>query len=93
MVSKGGGALPSWRGDGKQLFYLSVNRQLMAVDVTADRTFQTGIPKNLFDSQAAALGTYGITSDGKKFLFVTAQAANTAAPYTVVLNWLPGLKK
>jgi Tol biopolymer transport system component len=93
MVSKGGGAFPRWRGDGKQLFYLSLNRQLMAADVTADRTFQTGIPKSLFDSQAAALGTYGVTSDGKKFLFVTAQAANTATPYTVVLNWLPGLKK
>ena len=93
MVSKGGGASPSWRGDGKQLFYLTVNRQLMAVDVTAERTFQAGIPKTLFDSQAASPGTYGVASDGKKFLFVTPQAANAAAPYTVVLNWLPGLKK
>jgi hypothetical protein len=38
-----------WRGDGRELLYLSAG-QLMAVDVkTADATFDAGEPKPLFD--------------------------------------------
>jgi len=34
-VSIGGGREPYWRGDGKEIFYLSVDRKLMAVAVQA----------------------------------------------------------
>ena len=35
-----------------------------------------------------------ISGDGKRFLFVAGQGSTIApAPFTVVLNWFPALKK
>ena len=31
LVSRGGGAEPRWRSDGRELFYVSADRRLMAV--------------------------------------------------------------
>jgi hypothetical protein len=51
MVSQGG-AEPRWRRDGKELFYLSPDGQLMASEVTANgAAFQASIPKPLFKAQ------------------------------------------
>ena len=35
QVSRDGGGQPLWRSDGKELFYLSLQGKLMAVDTTA----------------------------------------------------------
>jgi Tol biopolymer transport system component len=35
LVSRGGGAAPRWRGDGRELFYLAPDGKMMAVEVTA----------------------------------------------------------
>ena len=43
-VSTGGGTVPRWRGDGRELFYLAGGK-LMAVDVSAEGiAFETGTP-------------------------------------------------
>jgi hypothetical protein len=34
-----------------------------------------------------------VTADGKRFLLVTPVGQNASAPFTVVLNWMAGLKK
>ena len=102
MVSKGGGGQPRWRRDGKELFYISADSKLMAVEVaTASGTFQAGIPKALFAAPIWGGSTvnvtrYDVTADGKKFLInslpkVTASAHES--PITVVLNWQAVLKK
>ena len=92
MVSKGGGDNPHWRGDGKKLFYINPGGQVMAVDITADKTFQYGVPKRLFDAPSATSG-FDVTANGKQFLFAAQQSGSTPAPFTVVLNWRAGLKK
>src|SRR5215467_8363462 len=48
QVSKGGGEQPRWRGDGKELFYLSSDSKMMAVPVTTGATFDAGAPVALF---------------------------------------------
>jgi Tol biopolymer transport system component len=48
MISSGGGTQPRWRRDGKELFYISPDGKLMAVDVTELPTFRSGSPKPLF---------------------------------------------
>ena len=48
MVSTAGGGQPRWRRDGKELFYLSLERKLMSVEIGAGATFQAGTPKPLF---------------------------------------------
>jgi eukaryotic-like serine/threonine-protein kinase len=42
QVSRDGGNQPRWRGDGKELFYLSPGGKLMAVDVTEGPIFKAG---------------------------------------------------
>jgi hypothetical protein len=96
MVSKGGGGYPHWRADGKQLLYRSPAGAVLAVDVTADKSFQTGVPRRLFDSGLPVVpdAYNGMTADASRFIFPISQGAGSAlAPLTVMLNWQAGLKK
>ena len=72
QISKSGGAIPKWRRDGKELFYLAAGRQITAVDVTLPRdgkgTFQAGIPKPLFASHAGGSGRFTVSRDGRRLL-------------------------
>src|SRR5262249_53900535 len=86
LVSKGGGDVPHWRSDGKELLYQAV-RTIVAVDVKSDPTFQTGEPKRLFDLRNAAPYLWDVAPDGKKFLVTMPIAENTQGPFNVVLNW------
>ena len=47
-VSSGGGAEPRWRADGRELFYVSADRRLMAVPTTIGPEFEAGKPDALF---------------------------------------------
>jgi Tol biopolymer transport system component len=96
----GSGSQPHWRRDGKELFYISNDSKLMAVDVMTTPAFKAGTPKVLFAapiwSGARFVTRYDVTADGKKFLIntLTAEPGLTAsAPITVVLNWTAGVKK
>jgi len=100
QVSTAGGAQPQWRHDGKELFYLSPDRKIMAVEVNAaGPTFVPGVPKPLFEARFSTLfpgppgGTYyAVASNGQRFL-VNTLAGEPALPLTVVLNWTAGLKR
>jgi eukaryotic-like serine/threonine-protein kinase len=50
QISNGGGTMPRWRGDGKELFYLTLEGKLMVLRVSIDGpAFQSGGPVFLFD--------------------------------------------
>jgi len=102
QVSYGGGVLPLWSADGKELYYLTSDARLMEVDVATSPAFQAGTPKFLF--QAPPLGllpsvrtTGKYTVDGKRFLFISSTGqgsqAQDQAPFKVVLNWQAALKQ
>jgi hypothetical protein len=92
MVSQSGGASPRWRRDGKELFYLRPDGELMAVEVSASQAaFQPGVPKALF--KASFIQAWDVSADGEKFLFPIAGGETTQSPFTVVLNWTSLLKK
>src|SRR5207302_1988745 len=87
MVSKGGGTQPRWRRDGKELFYISADSKLMAVEVAAaSGIFQAGIPKALFAAPIWGGGAsvnvtrYDVTADGRKFLINSVPKETTSAP-------------
>jgi Tol biopolymer transport system component len=92
LVSKNGGASPRWRGDGRELFYLSADGTVMAVSVSANHGFTSETPKPLFRA-AGLLPDWGVTADGQRFLFAVPTGQGTPSPFTVVLNWQAGLKK
>jgi Tol biopolymer transport system component len=109
QISTQGGAYPKWRHDGKELFYLSRDRKLMAVDISAGgRAVEAGIPHPLFDLRipgtfvstdvfapnANTPYPYAVTRDGQRFLVSMDVSQLTAeTPITVTVNWMAGLKK
>jgi Tol biopolymer transport system component len=92
MVSQGGGILPVWRGDGKELFFQALDGSIMAaaVMVTGGATsvaFQPGPPKALFKMLVGSRA-WDATADGKKFLLTVPVAVTAQTPFTIVLNWM-----
>ena len=92
-VSTGGGGDSRWRRDGKELFYVSHDRQLMAVPINTRLTFEHGAPVALFDvgvppSWYEARNLYDVTRDGR-FLFMQAIEDDRSMPFTIVLQWRP----
>ena len=90
QISSGGADVPTWRGDGKEIFFVSADRKLYAVDVRAGVSFEYGVPHALFDVRVDVGGptkTNVIPSrDGQRFL-VNQLSDPTASPINVVLNW------
>ena len=98
QVSTSGGIEPTWRRDGKELFYLSPDNRMMAVEVNTDSgNFQAGIPKPLFQAQLIVgffwRNRYLASADGQRFLMLTPTGDAASAPLTVVLNWPADLKR
>jgi hypothetical protein len=97
LISTDGGLQPRWRGDGKELYYLSNDRRMMVVDVKAASAFEAGTPRSLFSTPPmntnAVLGQYDVTRDGKRFLLIAPSLSAASIPATVVLNWRTGLKQ
>ena len=96
QISSGGGTEPSWRRDGKELYFLSGSK-LEAVDVKVNGAgFEAGIPKELFEVQLDAVNRrnrYVATPDGQRFLFVTTPKSVDTTPFVVVQNWQAALKR
>jgi hypothetical protein len=96
QVSTSGGYEPRWRRDGSEIYYLSEDRKLMAVPVSAGPSFH--VPKPLFQTRVPAgvnhLRTnYVPSNDGRRFLVNTQTGDPAPNPITVVLNWTAGLNK
>jgi serine/threonine protein kinase len=97
QVSVKGGGAPQWSRDGKELYYISPERKLMAVDVRmAGSSFEPGIPKPLFSTTVdtyLAPNRFAATRDGKRFLVNSTIEADSTSPIIVVLNWTAGILK
>lgn len=94
MVSRGGGVMPRWRRDGKELFYISPDWKMTEVKVTTSPVFQSGTPQALFDTQMVDTGirtgpmSWDVAPDGNRFLIISDNAADTSS-LNVILNWRP----
>jgi hypothetical protein len=91
-VSAQGGAQPRWRGDGKELFYLTVDGKMMAVPVKTTGGFEAGAPHMLFQSSPDPLYpnlgmSYAVTRDGQRFLVNAAMDERRNSPITIITNW------
>jgi len=97
QVSVGGGTQPRWRGDGKELFYISPDRKVMAVDVHAGEHFEAGTPHALFQTRILPLvearNHYDVTSDGQRFVVNSRRPEDASLPITVVVGWAPEKRK
>jgi len=88
-ISIGGGAQPQWRRDGRELYYISPDGALMAVNITLGASPAVERPKVLFHPPILAdmvtfRNQYAVDADGQRFLF---DSAGEREPINVVVNW------
>ena len=98
QISNAGGTQPRWRRDGRELFYLSMDRKITSVAAKLGPQPEFGAPKALFPIRVVqnSFGTdeFVPTPDGQRFLAANAGSAGEAQQaLTVVLNWTAGLKR
>ncbi len=95
QLSNGGGDMPRWRADGKEIFYRAPNGTLMAAGISIKGTsVEVGAVRSL-DVRAPS-GTfypYDVSADGQRFLVVAPREQKSTAPLTLVQNWTVLLKK
>jgi len=95
QVSTSGGREPSWRKDGRELYYRSPDARLMAVPVERSASFTTGTPQPLFQARFApilARSLYRASRDGQRFLVTAIGSGEVTPPAVVVLNWESALE-
>jgi Tol biopolymer transport system component len=95
-ISTNGGGQPFWRGDGKELYYLTYEGRIMCADISTSKKFETTVPRQLFQTNIKNTDpgfSYAATADGQRFLVNTYVQNNNVAPMTIVLNWANDLKK
>jgi hypothetical protein len=86
-----GGDNPKWRGDGRELFYMSPGGRLMVVTITpGDRSVASSQPQELFQEPGLTYAHVAVTRDGQRFLVASLPQSASMVPLTVVVNW-PGL--
>jgi Tol biopolymer transport system component len=90
QVSPNGGEEPHWSADGREIFYLDVAQNIVAVPVETSGNFRAGVPKELFEARlfpALQRNRFDVTSDGQRFLTLAPMESQSNPPTTVVLNW------
>jgi Tol biopolymer transport system component/tRNA A-37 threonylcarbamoyl transferase component Bud32 len=102
QITAQGGIEPKWRRDGRELYYLALDGNLMAVpikDTRPDQAFEAGTPITLFPTALPVSRTqsprdrrYDVAPDGR-FLIATPAVAGGPEPVTAVVNWASGLEK
>lgn len=98
QISTNGGAQPRWRRDGKELFYIALDGQLVAAPISVDAKghVSTASPLSLFVIRTPGgpvpspqKQQYAVAPDGRSFLVNSLTDEAIASPITLVLNWKP----
>ena len=93
QISKDGGDQPLWRADGRELFFVSPDRKLMAVDLSLQGDVRAGGPRPLFSLRVPPNGIsdnrsqYLPAPDGNRFLVLVSTDERQDQPAVIVLNW------
>ena len=99
QVSTNGGEQPRWRGDGKEIYFMSLEAKLMAASVDTKTEFESGTPTVLFQTDphervaTTEVIVYDVSRDGQRFIVNTNYKNGSAHPMSVVLNWKSEIKK
>jgi Tol biopolymer transport system component len=84
-ISRAGGVLPRFRGDGRELFYFQPDGMMMAVRPAEEAAAATSLFH--LEGVTALEFDYDVTRDGQRFLVRLGSEAEGAAGLRVVLEW------
>ena len=94
QVSSHGGLQPHWRGDGQELFYMTLDGTLISVTLNPGPGFEFGASQPLFKTGLRFLGLYSlwmnqyaVTRDGQRFLLNCPVQETTRGAITAVIPW------
>jgi dipeptidyl aminopeptidase/acylaminoacyl peptidase len=92
-VSTAGGTHPRWHPDGKELYFIAPDGNLMAVSFRIQAgSFEAGSPVKLFQTRMATGGMadlsseYAVAGDGR-FIINTRVDDSVITPIVLILNW------
>jgi Tol biopolymer transport system component len=87
-VSLNGGDQPRWSRKSGEIFFVSPDQTMMAVDVRVGQTLSAGVPRKLFQTGPVLNNfSYDVSADGERFLISQRRGTIPDTPITVVLNW------
>jgi hypothetical protein len=99
QVSAGGGLKPVWARNGRELFYVDADTNMMAVPVQTGGSFERGAPQRLFSAkpyQFSQVRNFDVSADGQRFLMLKDPAGRTAerpaGNVNVIVNWFAELE-
>jgi hypothetical protein len=96
QVSSRGGLQPHWRGDGRELFYLTLDGMLMAARLkpgpafefeASEPLFMTGLRFPTRSSMFIWMNQYAVSRDGQRFLLNRALPEAARDAVTAVIPW------
>lgn len=96
-ISVMGGIHPRWRGDGKELYYVTPDNGVMASEVSLNEPFKAAPPKLLFHACSgrrtdSIAPDYEVTPGGKRFLLSCQSQEIRKRSITVAIQWLAMVK-
>jgi serine/threonine-protein kinase len=96
QISSSGGTNPTWNRNGRELFYLDAEGNMVAVPVIAGATFQTGQPSVLFRAAPYESNPWGrmydVAPDGQRFVMIRGET-DAAVHVVIVFNFLAELQQ
>jgi eukaryotic-like serine/threonine-protein kinase len=97
QVSTGGGSQPRWRQNGRELFFLSPDKAVMAAEIAESQEggLRVGAIRRLFalNPMGGVPGyIYDATADGQGFIAAQDVGHTSMIPIIVITNWSAGLR-
>jgi len=94
-ISTAGAALPKWRADGKELFFITTSGKVMSTAVhPSGEVFEFEPPAKLFQTRPIpkVWNFFDVSPDGQKFLVNLPLEWASSSQIMVVTNWTEKLK-
>jgi hypothetical protein len=97
-VSANGGSHPKWRGDGKEIFYVTSDNKMMAANVRLGQSLTVSPAQMLFPvcnarRSDSIFPDYEVAPDGKTFISPCQEQDVRRRAITVVVQWTSLIRK
>jgi serine/threonine-protein kinase len=96
QVSAAGGSDPVWSRSGRELFYLSLQSEMMSVSVAPGPAFTVSPPKRLFSTAPYTtippVPAFDVHPDGTRFLMLRETTPADRNELIVVQNWVEEMR-